>query len=463
MEMEKDKSISHEFAEFVHGLDLQNIPAQVVEKTKVHLLDTLGIILATHNFGEIRPVVDLARYLGGPLESTVIGHGMKVAAPNAALANATMAHSVDFDDTHIGAVIHVSSVIVPTALAVGEKVGASGSKVLEAIIAGYEVIVRLGLVAPALYHLKGFHPTGTVGAFGASLVAGKLLGLSVEGLVRALGIAGSMASGIRQAQAEGVLLKPIHPGIASHNGILAASLAEKGFSGPYWVFEGRQGFFNAYLKGEDIDSARATKDLGKRWETLNISIKPYPTCHATHAPIDLAIALKRKYRIDIEDVKECRLHVPRLTIHIVAEPYQEKVIPKTPYAAKFSLPYTVAVALKKGGVSLWDFTKESIRDPEVLKHTPKVKAIHDEAYDRYEGSDAWPARISLVLKNGHIYEEELIEHKGTPRNQMSREEVIAKFLDNIAPTRYKDLGDEMIERFLNIERYNIREAMKILA
>lgn len=461
--MENNKSISNKFAEFVYGLDLQDIPKEVIDKAKLHLIDTLGIIMAMHNFSEIKPVVDLAKYLSGPSESLIVGHRQKVATPNAALANATMAHSVDFDDTHVGAVVHVSSIVVPTALAVGEKVRSSGSETLEAIIAGYEVTIRLGLVAPTLYHLRGFHPTGVVGVFGAALVAGKLLNLSTERLIAALGIAGSMASGIWQAQVEGMLFKPIHPGIACHNGILAAMLAEKGFNGPYQVFEGSQGFFNAYLKGERIDPAQAVRDLGKRWETLNISIKPYPTCHATHAPIDLTIALKRKYGIDVEDVKECKFYVPKLTIHLVAEPYQEKVAPKTPYAAKFSLPYTVIVALKKGRVGLWDFTEESIRNPEVLRHTPKVKAVYDKAYDRYEGSYVWPARISLALKDGHIHEEELIDHKGTPQNPLSRNEVIEKFLDNIKPTKYRNFGDEIAKRFINIEKYNIQEVMEILS
>ena len=457
-----ERSVSYELSEFVFNLNLRDVPNEVVNKAKMHILDTLGIIMATCELEDVKPVVNVVRSLGGSPESTVVGQGLKAPAPNAALANATMAHSVDYDDTHIGAVVHPSSIIVPTAFAVGEMMDASGKDILEAVIAGYEVVTRLGLVAPALFHLRGFHPTGVIGVFGAALVAGKLINLPVEQLTWALGIAGSLASGIRQAQAEGVLLKPVHPGFASHNGIIAALLAKEGLRGPYMVFEGTQGFFNAFLKGEDIDLKQTTKDLGRRWETINISIKPYPTCHATHSSIDLALILRKKYGIKLEDIEECKFFVPRLTIHIVVEPYQEKIAPKTPYAAKFSLPYTVAVAFDRGKVSLWDFTEDSVKDPKLLKHTPKMKAEHDKKYDGCEGGQVWPARVRVTLRDGTVYEDEVINHKGTPNNPLTKNEVISKFNDNIEPSKYRDLGDGIIDMIFNLEKRNVREVMEVL-
>lgn len=456
------ETISYKLSEFAYNLKLKNIPEEVINRAKFHILDTIGIMMATYDLEDVKRVVNVAKLLGGLPESTIVGHGFKTSASSAVIANATMAHSVDYDDTHLGSGIHQSCTAIPTALAIGEKVNASGREVLEAIVAAYEVNARLGLSAPWLFHIRGIHPTSAIGVFGSALIAGKLMGLSIEQLTWALGIAGSLSSGILQCIPEGVWVKPMHPGFASHAGILASLLAKEGCKGPLQVFEGRQGLFNAYLKGEKFNLEQAIMELGGRWETLNISIKPYPTCHATHSSIDVALAFKRKYNIKPEDIKECTYYVPRIAINLVVEPYDEKIKPPTPYGAKFSLPYTVIVALRRGWVGLWDFTENSIRDPEMLGYTSKVKAVLDESYDKYEGSGVTPARARIILMNGSTYEEEVIDHKGTPKNPLTKEEVITKFMDNIKLSRYKDVGKEVVDKVLSIEKYDIREIMEIL-
>jgi 2-methylcitrate dehydratase PrpD len=456
------ESISSRISDFTYGLRLRDVPGDVVDKAKLHVLDTLGIMMATHDLDDVKKVVNVARILGGTPESTVIGHSFKASAPNAALANASMAHSVDYDDTHLGSVVHQSCTAIPTALAVGEMVNASGREFLEAVIASYEVNARLGLSAPWLFHLRGIHPTSAIGVFGSALASGKLMGLSVEKLEWALGIAGSLSSGILQGSSEGVWVKPMHPGFASHSGIIASLLAREGCRGPLQVFEGGKGLFNAYLKGDRFNLEEATKGLGERWETLKISIKPYPTCHATHAPIDVALAFRRKYNIKPEEIEECTYYVPRIAFNIVVEPYDEKIKPKTPYAAKFSLPYVVVVALRRGFVGLWDFTEESVRDPETLKYTPKIKALVDEEYDKYRGGEVSPARARIRLRSGETYVEEAVNHKGTPKNPLTRDDVVAKFMDNIKKSKYRDVGREVVDKVLNIEKYSIKEIMEIL-
>jgi 2-methylcitrate dehydratase PrpD len=455
------ESISSRLSEFTYNLRLKDVPGDVVDRVKLHILDTLGIMMATYDLDDVKKVVNVARILGGLPESTIIGYGFKVSAPNAALANASMAHSVDYDDTHLGSGIHQSCTAIPTALAIGERVNASGKDVLEAVIAAYEVNARLGLSAPWLFHLRGIHPTSAIGVFGSALASGKLMGLSIKQLEWALGIAGSLSSGILQCIPEGVWVKPMHPGFASHSGIIASLLAREGCRGPLQVFEGRQGLFNAYLKGDSFNLEEATKGLGERWETLNISIKPYPTCHATHSSIDVALAFRRKYNIKPEDVEECTYYVPRIALNLVVEPYDEKIKPKTPYAAKFSLPYVVVVALRRGFVGLWDFTEESISDPETLRYLPKIKALVDEEYDKYGGSEIIPARARIKLKSGEVYVEEAINHKGTPKNPLTRDDVVAKFMDNIKKSKYRDVGREVVDKVLSIEKYSIKEIMEI--
>lgn len=456
-----NKTISYLLSEFVYNLELKDIPTIVIEKTKLHILDTIGIMMGTYNFNDVSRVINVVKHMGGINESTVVGHNFKAPAPNAAMANATMAHSVDYDDTHLGSVIHQSCTAVPTALAVGEKVNATGKEILEAIIAGYEVNARLGLAAPAKFHGRGFHATSVIGIFGSSLIAGKLMGLSIDQLADALGLAGSMASGILQCIIEGTWVKPMHPGFASYNGILAALLAKEGSKGPTQVLEGRWGVFNAYLKGDNYDLNKATEGLGEKWETLNISIKPYPTCHATHSSIDAVRLIKEKYNIKPEDVKEITFYLPKLSIDLVVEPLKEKVRPSTTYGAKFSIPYTAIVALNKGWVGLWDFTEEAIRNPYVLKHTSKVKYAHNEIYDKY-GEDSLPAKAKVVTVDGDAYEEEVIDHKGTPDNPLTKDEVITKFRDNIKFTKYRKIDGEIIDKILNIEKYNISEIIELL-
>jgi len=455
-------TISYKFSEFTYNLKLKDVPEEVVNKAKLHILDTLGIMMATYNLEDVKRIVNIVRYLNGPSESTIIGHGFKAAAPNAVIANASMAHSVDYDDTHLGSITHQSCTAVPTALAVGEKVNASGKEVLESIIAAYEVNARLGLSAPGMFHARGIHPTSAIGVFGSTLIAGKLMGLSVEQLVWALGIAGSMSSGILQCIPEGIWVKPMHPAFASHSGIIASLLAREGCKGPYQVFEGEYGLFNAYLKGDNFNLEYATKELGEVWETLYISIKPYPTCHSTHAAIDVALEFRRKYNIRLEDIRECIYYVPKFVINIVLEPYSEKVKPSTPYSAKFSIPYTVVVALRNGWMGLWDFTEEAIKDPEVLKYTSKIKYVHDETYDKYVGSEVTPARAKIITRESNVYEEEVINHKGTPNNPLTREDVVAKFMSNIKLSKYRDVGDEIVNKVLNIEKNSIKEIMEIL-
>ncbi|MEM2103588.1 MAG: MmgE/PrpD family protein [Candidatus Bathyarchaeia archaeon] len=452
------ETISWKLSEFAYNLKLKNVPERVVSKAKLHVLDTAGIMMAACNLEIVKKVVKVCKLLCGPPESTVIGHGLKLGACNAALANATMAHSTDYDDTHLGSV-HQSCMAVPTAFAVAESVNASGREALEALIVAYEVCARLGLVAPKAYHAHCWHPTPVIGVFGSALTAGKLMGLTVEQLAWALGIAGSLASGIGQTVVEGVPVKPMHPGFAAHAGIMSSLLAKEGLKGPYQIFEGRNGFFNAYLRGEKLDIEQAVSGLGERWETLNMSLKPYPSCHATHSAIDAAIILKKKYDLRLEDIEECTYYLPKSWVSI-----GERWKVDTAYGAKFSLPYCVIVALKKGRVSLEDFADDAIRDVEVTKHLTKVKAVPNESYDseEYRGKLVIPAKAKIRTKDGKLYEEEVVDHKGTPCNPMTEDEVIAKFMCNIESSKFKGLTDEVINRILNLENHSVEEVMHYL-
>src|SRR5204862_4513739 len=242
-------SAARRLARFVLGLRLEDIPLPVVTKATHLVLDTLGCALAATRYDFGRAALETAERLGGPHESTLVGSKVRVAAANAVLANATLAHGLDFDDTREDAIVHTGSIAVPTALAVGEALGASGRAILEAMIAGVEVMCRVGLAVPGKFHARHYHPTSLTGGFAAAAVAGKLYGLEEDQLVHAFGICGSQAGGIIEYLADGSGTKRLHPGWAVHAGVAATLLARSGFTGPETVFEGAHGFYQAFAGG----------------------------------------------------------------------------------------------------------------------------------------------------------------------------------------------------------------------
>ncbi|HET7005629.1 MAG TPA: MmgE/PrpD family protein, partial [Candidatus Binatia bacterium] len=223
------ESYSELVGKFAAGLKLADVPPAVVDKAKLVFLDTLGVALAssTMDFGAM--VIKVARKLGGAAESLIIGSPHRVAAANAVIANGTLAHGLDYDDTLEEAIVHTGSCAWMTALAVAEETAASGRALLEAAIVGTEVLCKIGLVAPGKFHARGFHPTAICSTFGAASAAGRLYGLSLAQWVDALGLCGSQSSGIIEYLADGTWTKRLHPGWSSHGGVIATLLAKEGF------------------------------------------------------------------------------------------------------------------------------------------------------------------------------------------------------------------------------------------
>ncbi len=269
---------AQEIARWTSTLVLDDVPPQVVEDAKLHVLDTLGCGLAAHATGVAGEGRDTMDELGGEPQATVIGLDHPLPAANAAFANAMLCHGLDFDDTHSDSVSHVSTVIAPAALAAGEALGSRGADVLAAIVAGNEVVCRVGMAASGEFHRRGFHPTAICGIFGGVAAVARLGGLDAETTTRALGIAGSFAGGLFAYLADGTPTKPMHPAWAAHGAHLATRLAHHGAVGPASVLEGKFGLYHAFLGAEEgrIDIAGQLADLGSRWETPRIAYKPYP-------------------------------------------------------------------------------------------------------------------------------------------------------------------------------------------
>src|SRR2546422_563473 len=287
-------SAARRLARFVLGLRLEDIPSPVVTKATHLVLDTLGCALAATRYDFGRAALETAERLGGPHESTLVGSKVRVAAANAVLANATLAHGLDFDDTREDAIVHTGSVAITTGLAVGEALGASGPATLAAMIGGVEVMCRVGLAVPGKFHARHYHPTALVGTFGAAAVAGKLHGSTEDQLVHAFGVCGSQAGGIIEYLADGTWTKRLHPGWAAHAGVVATLLARSGFTGPESVFEGEHGFYRAFAGGFDVERLEALlRSLGRVWELERLTFKPYPCGSIAHPYMDCARRLLR--------------------------------------------------------------------------------------------------------------------------------------------------------------------------
>jgi 2-methylcitrate dehydratase PrpD len=414
------------FAAWALELDFDDVPPAVVQDAKLHVLDVIGCGLAAHGLGIATEGRTAMSQLGGEPEASVIGLAAALPAPNAAFANAMLCHGLDFDDTHSDSVSHVSTVVVPTALAVAEARGASGRELLAAVVAGNEIVTRIGMATPGAFHRRGFHPTAICGIFGATAAAARLGGLTPADAASALGIAGSMASGLFAYLDDGTATKPIHPGWAAHGALLAARLAELGAEGPPGVLEGRFGVFHAFVDTR-IDLEPQLADLGERWETPRIAFKAYPACHFSHGSLGATATLIDG--IDPREIDDILVTVPEAGVSLVLEPAATKVAPRTGYEGKFSLQYSTAAMLVHGRVGLSTYTPEALADAGVLELARKVR-YETKEYASYPA--AFPGGVRIRLRDGRTVEADCPYQLGAPENPMSETQVREKFRENAA-------------------------------
>jgi len=348
---------------------------------------------------------------------------------------------MDFDDTHDPSLVHPSAAIVPAALAVGEMAGASGSDLLIAVAAGNEVSCRLGAVAPMAFHKRGLHPTGLLTGFGATMIAGRMLGLDVPKVQAAMGIHGSQAAGLLEAFSDGTWVKTLHPGWAAFGGIAAVHLAAHGFTGPAAVLEGRRGLFAA-LAGEPeggLHFDRLTSELGREWEFRRSSIKPYPCAQVIQPFVDLALAARRD-GVRSTDVAAVTAPIAKQYLGVVAEPRAAKLKPVTPTHARVSLQYCIAAAIHLGHCSPAAFADEIIGDDAILRLAERVTVPADP-------SPITPGqlRASLTIEthDGRSLTSVQEHHRGSAENPLSRSDVEAKFDANtehvLAPVQRRAL------------------------
>lgn len=421
-------SICEQLAHFAATLDGADIPADRRERAVHHMLDAAGIALASTRYDFAHKTLAGLRGLGGEGSVGVFGMPAMLSPRDAATMNGFLCHGLDYDDTHIAGIVHPTASVFPAVISAAAMSGANGYDVTTAYVIGIETACRLGKVARGGFHQVGFHPTGMIGVFGCTLAAGRLLGLNSKQLRNAQGLALSMAAASLQFLEDGAWNKRFHPGWAASCGLTAAALAREGFVGASNTYDGRFGLFASYLGkyADEADLSLATAALGKTWELDDVAIKPFPTCHFTHAAIDCAIALRDRISSP-DEIQSILVLVPGETIKTICEPVANKKRPKNDYDTKFSTHVLVATALLKGKLTLAELEPEVFTNSQVLALADKVTYAADpnSAFPK-----AYSGEVRVQLTSG----EELVhrEHinRGADERPLSNAEIIAKFEDN---------------------------------
>jgi len=434
-----DRTIAQELADFAFEYR-GGVPTEIAADAVGRIMDVVGNVLAASEASDpsepAQVVLELARRRGGLGEASALVDGERLPASSAALVNGTLAHALDFDDTHLPSVLHPSAAIVPAALAAAEAQGSSGAALLAAIAVGNEVCNRLGLASyiPRLrnssFFDRGLHASSICGTIGAAVAAAMLFELDATGIRDAIGISASMGAGLIEANRTGGSVKRIHCGWAAHAGIEAASFAAGGITGPPTVIEGRFGFLRAYL-GDDQNPDVITRDLHESWEVLRTVYKPYPSNHFTHPGIDCALALRRD-GLDPADIEAVELGVAAAPLRTIGEPRAEKVRPQSGYHAKFSGPYTVAAAMLGGGglgVYLDDFSDAALADEARMDLAGRVTVVADPTCDD-EFPNAFSAVLRVRTRGGAQLEHRVHSSRGGPEHPLSSEDLQTKFLLN---------------------------------
>lgn len=418
---------SRKFAEWALALSIDDIPVEVRRAASRHLLDGFGCGLAAARLDEVLSASAVARAMTAPEEATVIGAAARIPAPVAALANGSLVHALDYDDTHTDALVHATAAVLPAAFAVAEERSVSGTELLVACIAGYELVTRLGSAVRHGFHSRGFHATSVCGVFASALIASRLMRSDVDTTVNALGIAGSAASGSLEFLNTGSATKQLHPGLSGMNGIMAARLAAEGASGPDSIFEGDHGLFRSFADSR-VDPEAITDGLGSGWETTRITIKPYPACQLSHASLDALNSIRDEIG-NFSEVESITFDVPAESVPIISEPEQVKKAPRTPYEGKFSLPFSAAALLLEVGLRPDSFDSGKLHVADTLAIAGKVR--YRTTHPPVAAADA-PGRVEVKKSDGSIVVGEVSASRGGPTHPLSDDEVMEKFRSNCA-------------------------------
>jgi len=436
-------TVSQKLAQFFCALRYEDLSGTLVDQIKAFFLDWLGSAVAGLSQPPTQMMLSLANDMKGAEEATIIPNNSRHLPLVAALVNGASSHVVEMDDLHRQSIFHPAASILPAVFAAAEKGHVSGRNLILGILAGYETGIRAALAA-GKSHYEFWHTTATCGTFGAAAGAAKVLGIESEPFVWSLGSAGTQSSGLWEFLTEGAMSKQLHTGKSSMNGLMAALLAQKGFTGSSRIFEGEKGFLRA--TSDDYDLNILTNGLGETFHTARNSLKYYASCGHTHSAIEAALKAWREVNLDLAAIRSITVYIYQEALDLL-----EDVEAHTPYLAKFNLPFCVATALNFGHVDLDDFTTDKLTHSEILRLMGAISVKGDPELTRLY-PQKWPTRVEIELTNGRRYSGYCEYPKGDPENPISEKELIEKFNKLCADIITKDEQDRIIDLALNLEK-----------
>ena len=421
---------------FLVDTSFEDLPAEVVTQGKRCLIDWVGVTIGGLNQPSTSILIDTARELGGKKQATILGTSFKTSLFNAALVNGAMSHVLDFDDTHLPALMHPSVPLIPALLAYGEWKEVRGKDFLLAFLLGFEIETRISLAMGARHYDVGWHSTATMGRFGAAAGVAKLAGLKGQELACAMGLAGTQASGIRKVF--GTMTKSFHPGKAAADGLLSVLLAQKGYTCSTDILGGEKGLGAVF--SPDFNPGRGLDGLGRSYMVMGVSFKPFASCLYTHPAVDGIIRLRNQDGLKAEEIETIRCNVSRFCMDAACKPD-----PQTGLEGKFSTPYCLAIGLLEGRAGEDLFRDEGMKNPAVRRLMEKIRV------EEKKGLKENQAEITIRLRDGRTLEGRVDHPLGDPENPLANRDLEEKARSLLAPVFTKKRVDALIKKLWEIE------------
>jgi 2-methylcitrate dehydratase PrpD len=445
-------------AEFSSRIEYDDLPADVVERMKLSVLDSLGCILLGNSLPWTERVLDMVRVEGGMAVASVFGTDVRTSVSQAVLVNATGGHAFELDDIHKESIVHPGSIAVPVALALSEgRREMSGRELIASIVAGYEIGTRVGNAATMNLFYRGFHPQGSSGVFVAAASAARSLRLDAERTHHALGIVGSQAGGLMAAQ-EGAMVKRLHSGRAAQSGVYAALLAERGFTGISDVLEAGYGGYLSTYSGEPKPQ-RLTDGLGKEWEAGKIGYKPHACVTSIHTALDGLATLMRDHALSADDIESVDVALSNMTYVHCAWEYKAQGVT----AAQMNLFYGLAVIAVDGVAFVEQYRLERLRDPRLLDFIGRVTARIDPEIDAMGPAFRHAARVAIRTRDGRTLRHEILNRRGSPENPLAYEDIEYKFRQVTASVLSRRHADRLVQLVAQLERLDdLHELISVL-
>jgi 2-methylcitrate dehydratase PrpD len=444
------ESLARNLARKVFELGFDSLPGDVVRRAKEVLLDTIGVTLAGCRSDSADILNNFVDFVGGCEQSGILGRGKRSSAPNAALVNAATGHVLDFDDVSWSCIGHPAVVTVFPALALGEIRNASGREVITAFVAGYEVMSCLGRGLVPSFNERGWHSTATLGCFGAAATAAKILGCDIQETALSLGMASSLAAGIKGNM--GTMTKHLQVGRAASAGVTAALLAKNGFTSSEKAIEGKDGFLRVFNGACDVEVME--RSFGAPFDLVDggAIFKKWPSCYSTHTCIEAVTALAEEHDIRPDQVEKIAISGTPLVVDVLF--YDA---PRTGFEAKFSDHFSAAVSIVRRKASIAEFSDEVVNDPVIRALMKKVELSVDpdlarEGYALSSAEGPTRTRVRVTLKDGRSLFREVAIAKGAPQRRLSHAELVEKYSDCAGPVLGKGGVDRTLDRILSLEK-----------